>query len=376
MSARYRLDFAEFGPEMYEAASPPARSSSSASASRPAATAARPTARPATTPARPTMTRPTTTPARPQTSPTRPTTPSQQAQAGQSSRPGFSFSSFTPYLQQGLDFARFGTQVAQQFTGPAPGGQPAPAPDAGAMAGAPSAAAPQAGQPFAAVEPGDASQPPPETPGGPGGQPVPVPYPQAPPAGVPSQPTAGGDQLTQLLQALQQRQIQPLPGTYGAPFAAPPQAPAPPAGLALLQMILSNPQFQQTMQRAAAYGPAVSRAVGLNVPHAAYPWMPRQTQVPLAAVLNTIARLAGHGMAELNESTPEDDPEVPEYLVSEDGEFVVDPAVADDRAALVTHLFLIDREAQNRAPFAADPTDQPAELDESELFAEDFGFTR
>ena len=93
--------------------------------------------------------------------------------------------------------------------------------------------------------------------------------------------------------------------------------------------------------------------------------------------MNAIAALAGQSMTELNESTPEDDPEVPSYLVDEDGEFVVDPASPDDRAALVAHLFRISDEAQRSGRFwttqrSASRGDD--ELDESETWAREAGF--
>ena len=98
--------------------------------------------------------------------------------------------------------------------------------------------------------------------------------------------------------------------------------------------------------------------------------------------MNAISLLAGQSMTELNAETREEDPEVPSYLVSEDGEFVVDPASPDDRAALVTHLFRINDAAQ-RLDAPGPPDDDTFddggfgssdELDESEAWAENLGF--
>jgi hypothetical protein len=138
--------------------------------------------------------------------------------------------------------------------------------------------------------------------------------------------------------------------------------PAPPIdGLAMLQAILSNPQFQYTLQSAAMGGGA--RNVHLPVPMAAQPQYQQPTQIPLAAVLNAVVRLAGRSMTELNAGTKEEEPQVPEYLVDEQGEYVVDPANADERAALVAHLFRVNAAA-------ADTT----AIDDAEAWAEEAGF--
>ena len=139
-------------------------------------------------------------------------------------------------------------------------------------------------------------------------------------------------------------------------------------GLALLHAILSNPQFQQTMQSAAMGGGA--RNVYLPMPMPAQPQYQRPVPIPLGAVMNAIAQLAGRSMTELNASTREDDPEVPPYLVDEHGEYVVDPASVEDRAALVAHLFRVNAATVNA-------TDEPGaldEVDESEAWAAEAGF--
>jgi hypothetical protein len=78
-------------------------------------------------------------------------------------------------------------------------------------------------------------------------------------------------------------------------------------------------------------------------------------------------------MMQLNSTTSESDPEVPEYLVGDDGGFIVDPADADDRASLVVHLFQMSDEAQRLA--AQRPRARAYDgLDDSDNFARDFGF--
>lgn len=200
--------------------------------------------------------------------------------------------------------------------------------------------------------------------------------PYAPPQQpAPSPPAFAGDQYAQLMQALQQRQIPPLPNpSFGIPAAAPPIAPAAapqPDALALLSVILSNPQFQQTLQMAAGQGGRGPRSVPLPLPVQSQPQQMRSTQVPLGAVMNAIAMLAGRSMTELNATTREDDPEVPPYLVDEQGEFVVDPASSDDRAALVTHLFRVSEQAQLAEQFQdAEQFEEAEQLEDAEQFQE------
>jgi len=182
-----------------------------------------------------------------------------------------------------------------------------------------------------------------------------------------------------MMQAMRDRQIPSLPMTIqpppaGAPPLAPAAAGAPqPDAMALLRLILSNPQLLQALQ------PAAPRAVTLPVPAMAPPHRMRPVSVPLGAVINLISALSGQAMSELNASTPEDAPAVPEYLVDEDGDFLVDPTSPDDRAKLVAHLFGVSDHAQRLAnswQLDGPMSDLGDELDESELWARDAGFTR
>jgi hypothetical protein len=198
------------------------------------------------------------------------------------------------------------------------------------------------------------------------------------------QAPAGYDQIAALLQALQQRQIPPLPGAVSQPVGAlapampPMRTAAPPPqtdALGLLRVILTNPQLQQALQFMPA-GAATPPPVQLPVPTPAAPGQARPVQVPLGAVLNALVALSGRAMTELNENVSEEEPEIPEYLVGDDGDFLVDPASADDRAALVTHLFLLSDAAQRSGWYpqlegASDEAD--VELDESEEWARDAG---
>ena len=184
-----------------------------------------------------------------------------------------------------------------------------------------------------------------------------------------SLPQAGADTIGLLLQALQQRQVPPLPGTYAQPPAAPTQPPQQNA-LALLSLMLANPNLHRAFQTAHTTG-AAPRTVELPVPAATAPPQTRPVQIPMGAVMNAIAALAGQSMTELNESTSEDEPEVPSYLVGDDGDFLVDPSSPTDRAALVGYLFRMSDEAE-RAGFGRISEDEAQ--DETDAWAEAAGF--
>jgi hypothetical protein len=142
-------------------------------------------------------------------------------------------------------------------------------------------------------------------------------------------------------------------------------------------VILTNPQLQQALQSAPAPGAAAPRTVALPVPSPTAPQQTRQVPIPLGAVMNAIAALTGQSMTELNENMSEEEPEVPAYLVDDDGNFIVDPASPDDRAALVTHLFRLSEEAQRSGSVPRQSrrfAEADTELDESEQFAIDAGF--
>jgi hypothetical protein len=69
-------------------------------------------------------------------------------------------------------------------------------------------------------------------------------------------------------------------------------------------------------------------------------------------VMNLVASLAGRAMTELNEMTREDDPEVPEYLVDARGEWLVDPADPDARAAAALQYLRLSSEAERYGELA------------------------
>ena len=169
------------------------------------------------------------------------------------------------------------------------------------------------------------------------------------------------------------------------PTTKPKPAPAPPAPsplgspqsdpLALLRLIITNPQLQQALHQPVA-GVAAPRAITLPMPAPASHHGSKQLAIPLGAVMNAIYALAGQSMEHLNAETREDDPAVPEYLVGENGDFLVDPASPAERAELVARLFEISETARRRPAVRQRRRVVETETDESELFALEAGFTR
>jgi hypothetical protein len=279
-----------------------------------------------------------------------------------------------------MDYAQQGVQAFQQFSNliqpnagnqssggnqpSAPAGQQSAGTEPNAPVGEPSAVAPQADAPQAPAALGQAQQQ----------------------SFAPQQQSFA--QIANLLQALQLGQIPGLPGQAPqapAPVAAPRPAAPQLDATGMLRLLLGNPQLHQALQLATVLGSAGSRNVELPLPAAPppaaaaprarpAPRTPSMMQIPLGAVMNAIAALAGQSMAELNASTREDDPEVPEYLVSETGEFIVDPTNAAERAALVTHYFRLSGEAMRSGLFGG--AQKAKVLDESDLWARDAGLDR
>jgi hypothetical protein len=275
--------------------------------------------------------------------------------------------------QQALDLARGAGQQVAGFAGDQPAAPPPPPPDTGQ----PPPFASAAGEPPAISSVTPVGAPPaaaavPPTTAAPTGYATPpgygAPYPlsgagTASPYAAWPQPAAGGDTLGLLLQALQQRQVPPLPGPYAQPTAVPQHN-----AMTLLSLMLANPNLQRTLQTAHMTG-VPPRSVDLPVPASTAPVRTRQVQIPLGAVMNALTALAGQAMTELNESTPEDDPEMPSYLVGDDGDYLVDPADPNDRAALVAYLFRLNDEVE-RNPYAATSEAEYTE-DEAAAYAED-----
>lgn len=332
--------------EFFEAAPAATRPSSTASARpRPAPTSPRPAGGARPTPGTGTPSTSSGAAARRPGTTTSPATTSSTARPGAQpgssstrSSGGFSLSSLTSglnrvssYAQQAWDLAQSGAQgvqQAQQFAASLGlGGQP---PAGGTATATPSPA--DSGQPARS----DAAQT--------AAAPVSSPDAAAAPQPQPSTPqVAGLDQIAALLQALQQRQIPPLAPPAPSPATVPA---AQTDALAMLRVILTNPQLQRALQPAAPGGAPMSRTVQLPVPTPAAPQQLRPVPIPLHAVLGAILSLAGNTTGRPGEDLGDDEASFPEYLVGDDGRFLVDPSSADDRAALVAHLFRLNDAAR------------------------------
>ena len=213
------------------------------------------------------------------------------------------------------------------------------------------------------------------------------PFPGQNPVTMPAQTQAqnpwGQPSFGQPMQAPQPQQFQQpaqFPGPLGnmmnlfrqgPPSAMASSHGAPTDATAMLRMMMGHPQLQQALQWASVLGPSAPRTVDLSVPGATSQGGPRNVSVPLGAAMNALSSLLGRSLMEVNANTNESDPEVPEYLVDDEGEFVVDPADADARAALVAHLFRIDAQVRRRqeAGVRSDTADSDADA-----WARDLGF--
>lgn len=158
--------------------------------------------------------------------------------------------------------------------------------------------------------------------------------------------------LVDLLQALQTGAIPQLPRSTltrddsGAAMAEP-SARASRDATALLSLILSNGQVQDSLRRAALQ--SSPRDLQLRMPRA--PGSSRQDVVPLPmnAVVQAIAALASRSTLELqeNDSAEADAEQSPhEFLLSESGDLLVEPADYERRTDLVVHYFRCAAQAE------------------------------
>jgi len=156
---------------------------------------------------------------------------------------------------------------------------------------------------------------------------------------------------------------------------------------ALLGLLLSNPQIMQSVRGAPIASQGVAPpSVQVNVPGSG------PTAIPLGDIMNVFAMLMQRSVEELSDLeaesdlTSEDDPAVPEYLFGEDGELLVDPANAQDRAAYTLELLrkhVAEAQCWRDGGLAADwdtpnPFDRSGAFargtDESDLWAYEAGF--
>ncbi|MBN1612073.1 MAG: hypothetical protein JW940_35910 [Polyangiaceae bacterium] len=159
----------------------------------------------------------------------------------------------------------------------------------------------------------------------------------------------------------------PAPGRGIAPSPAPAGGGSGRDALGQFAALMGDPRVLQMLQSAAVLGQAATRGLEVEVPG---PDGPRSVQIPAGPIVAGLASLANESLRELNALTREDDPDVPEYLVDDRGEFIVDPANQEERAALAVELLRADRDARR----CVDCRALEDGLDESDAWARDAGF--
>jgi len=134
--------------------------------------------------------------------------------------------------------------------------------------------------------------------------------------------------------------------------------------------LLNNPQIMQALRSALFRGREGAFRVEADISNS----MP--ASIPLRDVMVTIARLAQESALELNALAGEDAAEVPSYLISEDGEYIVDPESAEDRDALVLENLRRQSELErydDLGGYVAMDGVAGNEMDESEVWAREAG---
>ncbi len=150
--------------------------------------------------------------------------------------------------------------------------------------------------------------------------------------------------------------VRRAPAPRAQPPARPPAArPAPARGgpqrggaplnaTALLQTVMGNPQLQQMLRQALLTGRSGRREVVVEVP-SPRTGRSRAVTLPVAAVVNVIRELSEQSLAEFDGYASEDSA-VPEYLLSEEGEYLVDPSDRSQRAELALQYLRAAAEAE------------------------------
>lgn len=112
---------------------------------------------------------------------------------------------------------------------------------------------------------------------------------------------------------------------------------------AQLAGLLNNPQIQQLLRSSL-----FRRREGVVRIESDGPYS-ESVSIPMADVVNTISRLARASAVELHALDDEDAPEIPEYLVGEDGDYIIDPECPEAREALVLEYLRDQSEADRYA---------------------------
>jgi hypothetical protein len=159
-------------------------------------------------------------------------------------------------------------------------------------------------------------------------------------------------------------QTRPVAGT-GAPGRLPLN------NTAQFASLLNNPQIMQALRSALFRGREGALRVEADISNST------PESIPLGDVMVTIARLAQESALELNALAGEGAVEIPSYLVSEDGEYIVDPESAEDRDALVLENLRRQGELgryDDLGGYVAMDGVAGNEMDESEVWAREAGF--
>ncbi len=135
--------------------------------------------------------------------------------------------------------------------------------------------------------------------------------------------------------------------------------------------LLNNPQIMQALRSALLRG----REAALHVETDIVSGMP--VEIPMSEVMKVLANLANEAAIELDALEGGDAAEVPEYLVGEDGELIIDPECAEEREALVLENLILQGEFVRYAGLDGSVGMEGiagSEMDDSEAWAREAGF--
>lgn len=166
------------------------------------------------------------------------------------------------------------------------------------------------------------------------------------------------------------------PTRTAAPARTRPAAPAAVRGLPLnntaqIASLLNNPQIMQALRSALFRRREGSLRIEASISDGS------PVSIPLADVMDMVARLAQESALELKALSGGDAEEIPSYLVGEDGEYVIEPESAEDRDALVLAELRYQRELERYdEPGGFDAIEGVAmdAMSESDVWAREAGF--
>jgi hypothetical protein len=140
---------------------------------------------------------------------------------------------------------------------------------------------------------------------------------------------------------------------------------------AQLASLLNNPQIMQALRSTLFRGREGAISVEADISSST------PLEIPMGEVMATIARLAHESALELNALAGEDAAEIPDYLIGEDGEYIVDPECVEAREALVLENLRRQGELERYDELAEGVEFEGwagDEMDEAEVWAFEAGF--